>query len=127
MKREIEFRGKRVDNGEWVYGGFTFDAIDSPRITTKSGEGLVFHKVDPLTVNQFTGLLDKNGVKIFEGDKLLDTVNGKTLDVCFGEGSPMRYNGWIAKHEGGMQYRLNNDSDSDRNSLCEVIGNIHDK
>ena len=71
--REILFRGKSietVDDGEWVYGYYNmhrggFDDEYHEYIQEKCG---VNHMVDPDTVGQFTGLLDKNGNKIFEGD-----------------------------------------------------------
>ena len=71
MKRQILFRGKRTDNGEWVYGNL----IDSDSIVGKivdfDGEYFIpefWYKVDPATVGQFTGITDKNGTKIFDGD-----------------------------------------------------------
>jgi hypothetical protein len=66
--REILLRGKRKDNREWVCGGFALDAIGCPRITVKDGNGLLFHEVVPETVVQYTGRIDRKGVKIFEGD-----------------------------------------------------------
>lgn len=73
--REILFRGKRIDNGEWVYGYYIckqdpfLPGIDTNFIVTFDENSMsVWNKVDPATVGQGTGLTDKNGKKIFEGD-----------------------------------------------------------
>lgn len=137
--REILFRGKRVDNGEWVYGTYgrhtSFDAmiIDRPYLDSNGDlTALNFWTVNPETVGQFTGLTDKNGVKIFEGDivkeyKSKDKVKGV---VKFGE-----YQSGINKYADDLGFYVEWTTENFlirelgywcRKNMLEVIGNIHD-
>ena len=137
--REILFRGKRKDNGEWVYGNYAYT-------DTFGGRHWIFqnkvfeHEVDENTICQYTGLTDKNGNKIWENDVVEVWWKQRTLKEDY---EPKRYKAVVefgnpnGLYSWGWQLRFledfpfNNDIllwiDMDEaGAYCEVIGNIFD-
>lgn len=133
--REILFRGKRQDNGEWIEGnlatqyqqnskGEFISEIESMWIAPHKKLPLMARKVIPETVGQYTGLTDKNGQKIFEGD-ILSTENGTFSNT--GMGHILLYRGMWTSFYG--QDALGRDCFDELHTVCsarEIIGNIHD-
>ena len=123
--REILFRGKRVDNKEWVYGDLIHTRGGHPLICARHDFGSAVDgvEVDYNTVCQYTGMTDKNSKKIFEGD-IIEDCNNRIGYVAW---LPQEC-GYVVvwgKSDSRLGHR-NRGSGYYRDTTISVIGNIHD-
>ena len=113
-ENKILFRGKRIDNGEWVKSDSITHAYYN---TVYLGSGVNWTEVIPETVGRFTGLKDNNNEKIFEGD---------ILKISAGSSEYVK----TVEFYGGA-FRLKGEKNTLASYCChrivEIIGNIHDK
>lgn len=134
--REILFRGKRTDNGKWVTGYLFIDAdLEMYMI-----QGFNYYydenglqreyfsvNVDPKTVGQYTGLTDKNGRKIFEGDIIKHYIKNSEIVKTYIVEWESRLTKFVGRYMGdeyyGHKYAY---AEIHEELIYEVIGNIHD-
>lgn len=116
--REILFRAKRKDNGEWVEGLPCERGRDGQITNIRADEDWLFYDIIPETVGQYTGLKDKNGNEIYDGDIVTGLFNHTDITGHIVYGSDATF---FIERKGLYGIGLNNAED-----WLEVVGNIHD-
>lgn len=143
--RAIKFKAKRLDNGEWI-GGFFYQENDNIYIIedcqkeSKLNRNIPY-KVDPTTVCQFTGLKDKNGKELYEGDVLrsdtypFSCIEDYEYDNYFGiiewsDEEAMFLLTCVKNPKSavrGISDGISDDITQQKLEDCEIVGNVHDK
>lgn len=124
--REIFFRGKRLDNGEWVYGSYVL-SLNGERHYI--GNMFEVYEVDPTTVGQYTGLTDIMGANIFEGDIVRFRHGGEFAGGIYHRNYAVEFVNTYATY--GLRLRNKSIFFPFKQSTANmhdvvVIGNIHD-
>ena len=128
--REILFKAKRIDNGEWIEGhytecrGETFIGIDTSSMFEIFCPPVIrWFKVSSETICQFTGLCDKNGNKIWENDILMAHLDKSYPEDATYETIEWGVAGWVAHEANSIDRQYLDEFDLEH---YEVVGNIFD-
>ena len=134
MNREIIFRGKSIGTGGWLYGHLFNYGLTAPSnvpcisvcVPTSWEEAYNLYAVQPDTIGQYTGLIDKNGKKIYEGDILQDELDSRVNHIVKYDNSRCSYTGWCSLVH--WNWEKGNIISQEWINECgkTVIGNIHD-